>query len=117
MSANMNIYVDVLGIAETVSDAVHADQDRGAFVKNLMESTYCAVGEQYNVLVFNLGQSYQDRLNEVKFYGSATYQNLTFGIWVFERGEFTNQGDGGWINWAFRGWFERDGNTVKFNIP
>ncbi len=37
-----------------------------------------------------------------------------FGIWVFEDGEFTNKGDGGWINWAFRGWFDRDGGHVKF---
>ncbi|MCM3738638.1 stress protein, partial [Bacillus cytotoxicus] len=29
----------------------------------------------------------------------------------------TNQGDGGWINWAFRGWFDRNGNHVKFHRP
>ncbi|MBJ3792196.1 stress protein, partial [Bacillus sp. OA1] len=36
---------------------------------------------------------------------------------VFEDGEFTNKGDGGWINWAFRGWFDRDGGHVKFYRP
>ena len=117
MSINLNISMDVFGIATAISCAVHGDQDRSAFVKNLMESTFYATGQRYNVMVFNLGQNYDHRFNGVQFYGSAVYQNLTFGIWVFESGEFTNQGDGGWINWAFRGRFERNGNHVKFNKP
>ncbi|MFP3821487.1 stress protein, partial [Bacillus sp. SIMBA_008] len=36
---------------------------------------------------------------------------------VFEDGSFTNKGDGGWINWAFRGWFDRDGDHVEFHRP
>lgn len=38
-----------------------------------------------------------------------------YGIWAFENGEFTNKGDGGWINWAFKGSFDRDGSHVKFH--
>ncbi len=115
MPTSINVNLDVLGIANAISNAVYAGQDRSAFVKNLMESTFYAAGQQYNVMVFNLGQNYHDQFSGVKFYGSAMYQNLTFGIWAFESGEFTNQGDGGWINWAFRGSFERNGNQVKFN--
>ena len=115
MSLGLDVNIDALGIAQAISDAVHDDQDRGAFVKNLMESTYYSTGQQYNVMVFNLGQGYQDQFNETQFYASAVYQNLTFGIWAFESGDFTNQGDGGWINWAFKGWFSRDGNTVHFS--
>lgn len=114
MSVGLNVNVDALGVAQAISDAVHSDQDRGAFVKNLMESTYYSAGQQYNVMVFNLGQDYQEQFNGVQFYGSVMYQNLTFGIWAFESGDFTNQGDGGWINWAFKGSFSRDGNTVHF---
>lgn len=115
MSINLKMSVDVLGIATAISCIVRGDQDRSAFVKNLMESTFYAAGQQYNVMVFNLGQNYDERFNGVKSYGSAVYQNLTFGIWVFESGAFTNQGDGGWINWAFKGRFERNGNHVKFH--
>jgi hypothetical protein len=117
MSSNLKMSVDLFGIATAISGIVHGDQDRSAFVKNLMESTFYAAGQQYNVMVFNLGQNYDERFNGVKSYSSAVYQNLTFGIWVFESGEFTNQGDGGWINWAFKGRFERNGNHVKFNKP
>lgn len=117
MSVDINASVDVLGISKAISDAVHSGQDRASFVKNLMESTFYEAGQQYNVMVFNLGQNYDDRFQGVKFYGSAQYQNLIFGIWAFESGEFTNQGDGGWINWAFRGWFDRHDKHVIFHKP
>ncbi|MCI4171015.1 stress protein, partial [Bacillus spizizenii] len=32
-------------------------------------------------------------------------------------GTYTNKGDGGWSNWAFRGCFDRDGSTVEFHRP
>lgn len=32
---------------------------------------------------------------------------------VFESGQFTNHGDGGWVDWGFRGWYERNGGHVK----
>ena len=115
MPLDLNVNIDALGIAQAISDAANSDQDRGAFVKNLMESTYYSAGQRYNVMVFNLGQNYQEQFNGVQFYSSAIYQNLTFGIWAFESGDFTNQGDGGWINWAFKGSFSQDGNTVHFS--
>ncbi|MCY9402193.1 stress response protein YvgO, partial [Bacillus haynesii] len=34
-----------------------------------------------------------------------------------ESGQFTNQGDGGWINWAFKGWFDRNGQNVTVRKP
>lgn len=27
------------------------------------------------------------------------------------------KGDGGWINWAFRGWFDRDNQHIEFHRP
>lgn len=82
-----------------------------------MESTFYSAGQRYNVMVFNLSQNYDDRFKGVVFYGSAVYSGITFGIWAFQSGEFTNNGDGGWINWAFRGWFERNGQHVVFKNP
>ncbi|MFP7232543.1 stress response protein YvgO [Bacillus subtilis] len=113
----LNVNLDVLGIANQIADAIKSAQNRDGFVKNLMESSFYASGQKYNVMVFNLSQEYEDHLNGVQFYGSAVYDGITYGIWVFEDGSFTNKGDGGWINWAFRGWFDRDGSTVNFHRP
>ncbi len=119
MSADvgLDVSLDVLGIANAIKDAIKSDDNRSGFVKNLMEQTFYAAGQQYNVMAFNLSQEYEDHFNGVKFYASATYDSVVYGIWAFEDGEFTNKGDGGWINWAFRGWFDRDGGHVKFSRP
>ncbi|MDL0426992.1 stress protein [Bacillus amyloliquefaciens] len=113
----LNIDVDLLGIGNLIADAIKSAQNRDGFVKNLMESSFYASGQKYNVMVFNLSQEYEDHFNGVQFYGSAVYDGITYGIWVFEDGSFTNKGDGGWINWAFRGWFDRDGDHVEFHRP
>lgn len=113
----ISVDIDVLGIVNKIQSAVNDTQDRGSFVKNLMESTYYAAGQQYNVMVFNLGENYQHNFNNVVFYGSSVYSGLTFGIWAFDSGTFVNQGDGGYINWAFQGVFNRNGNTVTFTKP
>ncbi|MBT2625404.1 stress protein [Bacillus sp. ISL-32] len=115
--AGLNVNVDVLGIANQIADSIKSAQNRDGFVKNLMESSFYASGQKYNVMVFNLSQEYEDHFNGVKFYGSAVYDGITYGIWVFEDGSFTNKGDGGWINWAFRGWFDRNDNTAEFHRP
>lgn len=117
VGTSFNVDVDVLGIAQAIADAVSADQNRDAFVKNLMETAFYKAGERYNVMVCNLNNDYENRLNNVKMYASANYRGIIFGIWIFEDGEFTNRGDGGWINWAFRGWFERNGGHVRFRKP
>ncbi|WEB45040.1 stress protein [Streptomyces yunnanensis] len=118
-SANVNFNIDVLGIANKIEASIKTAQNREGFVKNLRESAFYAAGGQYNVMVMNLSQGYEDHLNGVKAYGSATYDGVVYGIWVFEDGEFTNLGDGGYINWAFRGWYDRpnNGGYVKFSRP
>ena len=113
----LSIEIDLLGIAKAIEGAVKTDANRSGFVKNVMETAYYSSGQNHNVMVFNLNQEYENHFNDVKFYGSAVYDGITFGIWVFEDGEFTNKGDEGWINWAFRGWFDRDEKHVKFHRP
>ncbi|SOE13162.1 hypothetical protein SAMN06272775_4145 [Streptomyces sp. 2323.1] len=116
-NANLNFNVDVLGIANKIEASIKTARNREGFVKNLEESAFYAAGAKYNVMVFNLSQGYQDHLNGVQAYGSATYDGVVYGIWVFEDGEFTNTGDGGFINWAFRGTYDRpdNGGYVKFS--
>lgn len=114
MGASLNIDVDVLGIFQAILFGISANQNREGFVKDLMETTFYPAKEQYNVMVFNLSQEYEARFNGVQIYGAANHGDVVYGIWVFEDDEFTNKGDGGYINWAFRCWFYRDGSHVKF---
>jgi hypothetical protein len=44
-------------------------------------------------------------------------EGVNLGVFVFKEGTFVNHGDGGYINWAFRGEFKRDGDTVDFSAP
>ncbi|MFI8623808.1 stress protein [Bacillus altitudinis] len=116
-SPNVNINFDALGIANAIVNAVNANANRSGFVKGVMESTFYAAGARYNVMVFNLSQNYQDRLNGVKTFATVQYGKVVYGIWVFESGTFKNNGDGGWDNWAFRGWFDRQDKFVTFRRP
>jgi hypothetical protein len=114
-SVNFNVHLDVFSIGNGISNAIITSQNRPGFVKNLMHTASFQL-PNYNVMVFNLSQEYEPRLKGIVFYGSAVYQRrITFGIWAFESGEFINKGDGGWINWAFTGNFERNGGYVKFH--
>ncbi|MPQ25037.1 stress response protein YvgO [Bacillus paralicheniformis] len=120
-AANFNVNLDLLGIGRTmggpIMDAIVRSSNRGGFVKSCMETAFYSSGQRYNVMVFNLSQSYHNDLRGVKFFGTANYHGVFYGIWVFESGQFTNQGDGGWINWAMKGWFDRNGKTVTFRKP
>lgn len=40
-----------------------------------------------------------------------------FDVYVFDKGTFSNDGDGGGINWAFYGDFHRYGQRVSFQQP
>lgn len=114
---NTNVNFDVLGIANAIINAVNANANRSGFVKGVMESTFYAAGGKYNVMVFNLSQNYKDQFKGVKTFATTTRDGVVYGIWVFESGTFTNLGDGGWDNWAFRGWFDRQDKFVTFHRP
>ena len=43
------------------------------------------------------------------------FGGIKYDCYVFDSGEFTLKGDGGWINWAFTGSFDRDGGHVVFH--
>ena len=42
------------------------------------------LGAKYNVMVFNLAIDYGKSLNNVVFYGSASLDGSTFGVWAFK---------------------------------
>lgn len=112
------VTIDPVAIGQAIADAKKTADNRSGFVKGAMEKTFFEAGQTYNVMVMNLSQGYNsNNLQGIQYFDTVDYDGVTFGVWVFEKGTFVNEGDGGYINWAFRGWFERDGNTVNFHSP
>ena len=68
-------------------------------------------------MIMNLSQGYSEQLQGKRLYGNIQYGSIHYGLWIAESGRFTNTGDGGYDNWGFRGWFNRDGKTVDFHRP
>ena len=108
--------VDPVGIAELIIQRVGIDENRDAFVKGMAMETFQAYEQKYNVMVFNLNQDHDFEIDQVDF-KTVEYDGTPYGVWIIREGEFTNQGDGGFENWAFQGKFDRegeDGKHVKF---
>ncbi|MED4013277.1 stress protein [Priestia aryabhattai] len=110
-----------VGIGKAIADAAKTADNRSRFVKGAIEKAFFESGQQYNVMVMNLSQGYNsDQLQEFQYFDTVDYDGITFGVWIFEEGTFINEGDRGYDNWAFRGWFERTGDdekTVNFHRP
>ena len=67
-------------------------------------------------MVFNLSQDYSKNLKDATF-KDFWCAGTQFGLWTFTSGKFISKGDGGYINWAFDGNYQRtgkDGKTVVF---
>lgn len=101
-------------VANALSDV--REGDRGEFTQKAVDAADGNDDNDYNVIIMNLSQDYDSsRLDGVQAYANVKWDNISYGLWIVEGGEFENKGDGGYINWAFQGEFERDGNTVKFH--
>ena len=100
-----------------IADAIAGieEDNRGDFTQKVVDVADDNDGGDYNVVIMNLSQGYDERLSGTRFYANVRYDSVNYGVWIAEGGEFENTGDGGYINWAFQGQFDRDGNTVKFH--
>lgn len=69
----------------------------------------------------NVSQGYNSaQLQGVQYFDTIDYDGITFGGWMFEKGTFINESDGGYHNWAFRCWLDRTGDdddTVYLHKP
>jgi hypothetical protein len=94
-------------------------EDRGAFVSEAVGKAFDADGGDYNVVMMNLSQGYDALgLEGVKLYANVSWGSIHYGLWIVEAGTFENTGDGGYINWAFQGWYDRPSDgTVVFKRP
>lgn len=96
-------------------DRLPTDEEREQLNKDAV-ARLSAKYPKYNVMVV-LPEHEQD-------FQGCTSIDLTFcygllrqivRIYVFKRGTFTLRGDGGFINWAFNGKYERNDKTVTFS--
>ncbi|GAA1774233.1 MULTISPECIES: hypothetical protein [Streptomonospora] len=114
-SAVVNISSRIFDIAVT---AIERNQNRSGYVKSLMEGAFYDAGQSYNVMVVKADHPYSFDLDNIVYDGTVHASGYpAFRVLVFDSGRFTNEGDGGYINWAFRGWFDRSGMTVDFRKP
>ncbi|MFC9586712.1 stress protein [Streptomyces yangpuensis] len=116
-SVTVNVSMDQLGRGKAIADALRGikTDNRGTFVQEAVDKAFNAAGGRHNVMLFNLSQNYNDQFQGTRVYANVQWGNIHYGLWIFESGQFTNQGDGGWINWGFVGWYERNGGHVTFN--
>ncbi|WP_175411256.1 stress protein [Streptomyces sp. TRM64462] len=116
-SVTVKVAMDQLGAGNRIADALRGikTDDRGKFVQEAVNKAFDAAGGRHNVMLMNLSQNYQERLQGKRLYANVQWGNIYYGLWIAESGAFTNQGDGGWINWGFKGWFDRDGGHVRFH--
>lgn len=101
---------------------------RGDWEQQVVANVREAVDGKYNVVLANLNQSADSGdLEGIRLYGDVVKDwehvgasSVHYGLWIFERGTFTLNDDGGYENWAFSGdydqekWANRDGNVVEF---
>jgi hypothetical protein len=120
--ATLDVTLDLNKIVDEVAGTITANRNREAWVKALLERTASRTGGKYNVMVFNMQQNYDFNPPAGTFkFAQATFKggltgNITYGVWVFtSAATFTNRGDGGYINWAFYGSFQRNGGAVAFS--
>ncbi|MBM6402841.1 hypothetical protein JQN72_01095 [Phycicoccus sp. CSK15P-2] len=96
-----------------------AAANREGAVQNMLNAAWYEAGESKNVLVIKDDHPYSiSGIEGLALEAQIEYDGIpTFRVWVFDSATVTNNGDGGYINWAFRGWFDRDGSTVHFRRP
>ncbi|MER6401322.1 hypothetical protein ABT263_35575 [Kitasatospora sp. NPDC001603] len=111
--------VDVTGrLYDIINSAVQSHQNRGGYVKSLMEGAFYDARQRYNVVVIKAQHPYTANVNGVVYDAVAHGDGYpAFRVIVFESGTVVNRGDGSWINWAVQGWFNRHGNTIDFHRP
>jgi hypothetical protein len=111
-----------LGVANQILDIVVAqvetNNNREGWLQSLQNAAWFQFDEGKNVMVIKADQ-YEGNLQGVQLDAIYKYPGLPdMRVLVFDSGTVTNTGDGGYINWAFQGWFDRTSDsTVDFHLP
>lgn len=114
-----SVTLDPVEIVRAIDNALSTSADRGAFVKSASTAAFYAAKGDANVIVFNMRQEYSFSPDpKTTLFYTKNYAGITYGVWVFQKAAtFTNKGDGGYDNWAFTGYWSRNGAVVNFRNP
>ncbi|GAU90340.1 hypothetical protein RvY_02769 [Ramazzottius varieornatus] len=129
--AAFNVNLETLEVFKEVRSLITTSRNRKAFVQSALHKVYCdkEVQGKYNVLVVNLQKIPQwtnGKPEGWKAYEDFTYDEIIFGIYVFESGEFHyygRNGKGSPKNLAFQGKIAecspegKKPKTIKFILP
>lgn len=88
---------------------------RDEYVKGLRDSYYVNFGGRYNTIAFNLHNAHSYHVYGLVHKSDHRYGLTRYRVLVFRNGWFNNRGDGGYINWAFRGKWVRYDGFVQFH--
>ena len=75
-AAGGELAIEAAKLATEIHDLVKASQNRGGFVKGMMEKASFAAGGKYNVMVFNMSQPYSKDLRGIKFVTQENYDGV-----------------------------------------
>lgn len=102
-------------INKIVSEAHAQSSNRAGYVKSLQEGVWWSINRRLNVLVIKARHPYDAQFSGVAFDRVVSADGFpAFRVVAFQSGTVTNKGDGGYINWAYAGSFNRSGNKVTF---
>jgi hypothetical protein len=121
-AGSVDLISGYLGVANQILDIVVAqvetNNNREGWLQALQNAAWYQFDESKNVMVIKADQ-YEGNLQGVQLDAIYKYPGLPdMRVLVFDSGSVTNTGDGGYINWAFQGWWDRPSdNTVNFHLP
>jgi len=118
-----NIVEEIVGAVEKINQAAHAKESQ--FTKDIVTKAYGG-NSKWNYLMINekLKQNVKMQGTEGKEWAvgqrkvsPAGVEPVTYHFYTFGAATVTDNGDEGYLNWAWTGNFKRDGKTVTFTKP
>lgn len=104
----------ITGVSGLVSGNTNDQNFRNGWTQQNLGTVTAANPKKNVIIVFpphdqNLqGSKYQQLVCK------TPTQTLSYDCYIFDSGDFTLKGDGGYLNWAFAGNFTRNGNKLTF---
>ncbi|MEB3217036.1 MAG: hypothetical protein VKN72_12530 [Nostocales cyanobacterium 94392] len=119
-SVGVNIDVNVVDLIELIGRSIEdgSVEGRRAFVMSLRDKINSETQGKANIMIFNRRQICHFNPNwETTRYSEAPFKGILYGAWIFTGGgTFVSEGEYGYENWGFYGWFDYDkpNKTVHF---
>lgn len=113
--------IDVQQMNAAIQEVARNAANRGDFTQDAVRraaglplSNGRPISTRYNVLIFNREVRYSQALRGVAYRQGFRFAGRIYDLWIFRDGWFRNEGDGGFINWAFTGSYDKRDNFVQF---